>query len=117
MDHKYNFDVIVIGAGPAGSTAAYLLASKGFRVLILDKDTFPRDKLCGGLLTCKTIKLLEGTFRITVDVLKSKHIITCSSIKYRVVSSTGSSFTSQLAYPFHFVQRTVYDSFWLKMAC
>ena len=117
MDHKYSFDVIVIGAGPAGSTAAYLLASKGFRVLILDKDTFPRDKLCGGLLTWKTVKLLEGTFRITVDFLKSKQIITCSSIKYRVVSSTGSSFTSQLAYPFHFVQRTVYDSFWLKMAC
>ncbi|MGB9436565.1 MAG: geranylgeranyl reductase family protein [Desulfobacterales bacterium] len=117
MDHKYNFDVIVIGAGPAGSTAAYLLASKGFRVLILDKNTFPRDKLCGGLLTCKTVKLLESTFRITVDVLKSKQIITCSSIKYRVVSSTGSSFTSQLEYPFHFVQRTVYDSFWLKMAC
>ena len=117
MMHKYSFDVIVIGAGPAGSTAAYLLASKGFRVLILDKDTFPRDKLCGGLLTWKTVKLLESTFQITIDILKSKQIITCSSIKYRVVSSTGSSFNSQLAYPFHFVQRTAYDSFWLKMAC
>ncbi|MGD8446891.1 MAG: FAD-dependent oxidoreductase, partial [Desulfobacterales bacterium] len=40
MNDKYRFDVIVIGAGPAGSTAAYLLASHGYRVLILDKSTF-----------------------------------------------------------------------------
>jgi len=117
MNQKYSFDAIVIGAGPAGSTAAYLLASKGLRVLILDKDTFPRDKLCGGLLTWKTVKLLESTFQITIDFLKSEQIITCSSNKYRVVSSVGSSFNSQLDYPFHFVQRTAYDSFWLNLAC
>ena len=111
------FDAIVIGAGPAGSTAAYLLASKGFRVLILDKETFPREKLCGGLLTWKTIKLLESTFQTNIDFLKSKQIITCSHNRYRVVSSTGTSFESQLDYPFHFVQRTAYDSFWLQLAC
>ncbi len=117
MNHKYNFDAIVIGAGPAGSTAAYLLASKGLKVLILDKDTFPRGKLCGGLLTWKTVKLLESIFQTTIDFLKSKLIITFSSINYRVVSSTGTSFKSQLDYPFHFVQRIAYDSFWLKLAC
>jgi len=117
MNHKYSFDAIVIGAGPAGSTAAYLMASKGFRVLILDKSVFPREKLCGGLLTWKTVKLLENIFQTTIDFLKSKQIITCSSIKYRVVSSTGTSFKSQLDYPFHFVRRTTYDAFWLKLAC
>ena len=117
MNHKYSFDAIVIGAGPAGSTAAYLLASKGFRVLILDKSTFPRDKLCGGLLTWKTVELLENLFQTSIDFLKSKQIITYSSTSYRVVGSTGTSFKSQLGFPFHFVQRTAYDSFWLKMAC
>jgi geranylgeranyl reductase family protein len=117
MNPKYSFDAIVIGAGPAGSTAAYLLASRGFRVLILDKSAFPREKLCGGLLTWKTVKLLESIFQTTIDFLKSELIISCSSIKYRVVSSTGTSFKSQLDYPFHFVQRTAYDSFWLKLAC
>ena len=117
MKHKHIFDAIVIGAGPAGSTAAYLLASKGFKVLILDKDTFPREKLCGGLLTWKTVKLLESIFQTNIDFLKSKQIITCSNINYRVVSSTGTSFKSQLDYPFHFVQRTAYDSFWLQLAC
>jgi len=117
MNPKYSFDAIVIGAGPAGSTTAYLLASRGFRVLILDKSAFPRKKLCGGLLTWKTVKLLESIFQTTIDFLKSELIITCSSIKYRVVSSSGTSFKSQLDFPFHFVQRTAYDSFWLKLAC
>jgi len=117
MNHKYSFDTIVIGAGPAGSTAAYLLASKGFKVLILDKSTFPRNKLCGGLLTWKTVKLLESIFQTNIDYLKSKQTITCSSLKSRVVSSTGMSIKGQLDHPFHFVQRDAYDFFWLKMAC
>ncbi len=44
-------DVIVVGAGPAGSTAAKNLAMKGFSVLLLDKAKFPRHKACGGGLT------------------------------------------------------------------
>ena len=45
------FDAIVIGAGPAGSTAARKLALAGARVLLLDKASFPREKPCGGGLT------------------------------------------------------------------
>jgi flavin-dependent dehydrogenase len=73
------FDVIVIGAGPAGSTAAYLLALNGFKVLIIDKAIFPRDKLCGGLLTLKSIKLLEDIFSTSVEFLKSRRVITYQS--------------------------------------
>ena len=43
-----NYDVIVVGAGPAGSTAAKFLSEKGMKVLLIDKDKFPRDKPCGG---------------------------------------------------------------------
>jgi len=45
------YDAIVLGAGPAGSTAARHLARSGARVLLLDKATFPRDKPCGGGVT------------------------------------------------------------------
>ena len=96
MNGKHRYNVIIIGAGPAGSTAAYLLASHGYRVLILDKSTFPRGKLCGGLLTWKTVKLLESIFQTTTDFLKSIQVITCSTLKYRVVSNTGTSFKSRL---------------------
>jgi len=74
MTPENRFDVIVIGAGPAGSTAADLLAKKGFKVLILDKKAFPRDKLCGGLITWKTVKVLENIFQTSPDFLKSNRI-------------------------------------------
>lgn len=43
-------DIAVIGAGPAGSTAAYYLASAGLDVALIDRSAFPRDKVCGDLL-------------------------------------------------------------------
>jgi len=52
------FDVAIVGAGPAGSTTAYRLASLGARVLLLDKVRFPRDKPCGGGLTFRAVKEL-----------------------------------------------------------
>ncbi len=42
------YDVVIVGAGPAGSTAAKTLREKGVSVLLLDKASFPRDKTCGG---------------------------------------------------------------------
>jgi geranylgeranyl reductase family protein len=52
------FDVVVAGCGPAGNTAAYRLASGGVRVLMIDKETIPRHKVCGGGLSRKTIEEL-----------------------------------------------------------
>ena len=52
------FDVLVVGAGPAGSTAAYRLATRGARVLLADKARFPRDKPCGGGLTMRAVRQL-----------------------------------------------------------
>jgi geranylgeranyl reductase family protein len=52
------FDAIVVGAGPAGSTTAYRLASAGAKVLLLDKARFPRDKPCGGGLTIRAVRQL-----------------------------------------------------------
>lgn len=56
------FDAVVIGAGPAGSYLARTIAANGGKVALVDRSVFPRDKLCGGFLTDKTIKLLEVTF-------------------------------------------------------
>jgi geranylgeranyl reductase family protein len=51
-------DVIVVGAGPAGSTAAYHLATAGLDVLLLEKTSFPREKVCGDGLTPRAVKAL-----------------------------------------------------------
>ena len=48
-------DVIVVGAGPGGSAAAYHLARHGVRVLLLEKSEFPREKVCGDGLTPRSV--------------------------------------------------------------
>lgn len=52
------WDAIVIGAGPAGSVTARQLAAKNFKVLLVDKSAFPRDKVCGCCLSRRTLGLL-----------------------------------------------------------
>ncbi len=52
-------DVVIIGAGPAGSSAAYWLARRGFDVQLLDKSEFPRDKTCGDAIAPRSLAALD----------------------------------------------------------
>ncbi len=54
-----SYDVVISGAGPAGCSSALFLAQKGYRVLLLDKATFPREKVCGDGITAASSTLLE----------------------------------------------------------
>jgi geranylgeranyl reductase family protein len=54
------FDVVVAGAGPAGSVAALVLARAGARVALADKAAFPRDKACGDLVGPRGVQVLAG---------------------------------------------------------
>ncbi|HEU0184718.1 MAG TPA: NAD(P)/FAD-dependent oxidoreductase [Blastocatellia bacterium] len=53
------YDVIVIGAGPAGSTVSALLARAGLRVLLLEKSRFPREKVCGEFITPDCLNVFD----------------------------------------------------------
>ena len=53
------YDLIVIGAGPGGSSAAILAARKGARVLLLERGAFPRHKVCGEFVSAESLDLLE----------------------------------------------------------
>ncbi len=55
MIYGMKYDVVVVGAGPSGSTAAKTLAEHGVKVLLVDKEKFPRDKTCGGGLPLRTL--------------------------------------------------------------
>src|SRR5574342_53883 len=66
-NHYLETDVIIVGSGPAGSAAAYTLASNGLSTLILEKANLPRYKTCGGGLTYRAIKLLPVDIKEIID--------------------------------------------------
>jgi menaquinone-9 beta-reductase len=53
------WDALVVGAGPAGSAAAAVLASRGARVLLVEKDRFPRSKVCGEFLSAEALASID----------------------------------------------------------
>ena len=61
------YDVIVVGAGPAGSTAAREAAATGASVLMLDRTEFPRDKPCGGGVNVRAARLLPFSLEPVVE--------------------------------------------------
>ena len=85
------FDVIVIGAGPGGSTAARFLAMSGLDVCLIDKDEFPRDKPCGGgfsrsiiddfsYLKSRTAEFLKGIAKVGVLHSPNRQIVLEGSV-------------------------------------
>jgi geranylgeranyl reductase family protein len=78
------FDAIVVGAGPAGSTAAYRLARAEARVLLLDKARFPRDKPCGGGLTLRAVRQLPEGLDIEPVV---EHVVDRMELRLRYGAS------------------------------
>jgi len=73
-------EVAIIGAGPGGATLGALLASHGVDVALFDRDTFPRDKLCGEFLSYDALPILE---RLGVDLRLAPYIDRCRVVARR----------------------------------
>lgn len=70
-----DYDVVIIGAGPAGCAAAYDLCANQRQVLLLDKNEFPREKACAGGLTPKTLKALRYSVAPVVKRICSQMVV------------------------------------------
>src|ERR1700704_2114621 len=82
------FDVIICGAGPAGSTCALALVDSGLRVAVLEKSSFPRDKTCGDAIAAYVPKVLatldSSLTRSLEDFTEKINVNTC-----RLVAPNG----------------------------
>ncbi len=75
LTHKNQWDVAVIGAGPAGSVTARHIAAAGWRVILLDKSEYPgKDAVCGGMITTKDVEI----FNIDPSLIEKK-LVRCDS--------------------------------------
>lgn len=110
------YDCIIIGGGPAGATAAHTLGSRGNTVLLIDKAEFPRKKLCGGLITWKTVQLLEREFGISLTELQAQDYIDFSTPEYEVFFEGGTVKQGQSDRPYHFADRQRYDNYLFQAA-
>jgi menaquinone-9 beta-reductase len=109
-------DAIIIGAGPAGATAATILAQRGANVLVLDKAVFPRDKLCAGLLTWKSVDVLDRVYGETAQSLLERGVFNAASTGYRIRFREKTLAHGDMFYPFHFTKRRVFDKHLLDLA-
>ena len=96
-----------MGSGPSGTTLGYLLSDVGLDVLVIDRTTFPRSKLCAGAITWKTRKLVEHIFKISFDQYFSIKNI---SRNYSVYEKWRLKTCQKSPQPFDFIDRKEYDS-------
>ncbi len=86
------FDVAIIGAGPAGSAAAISLARRGYSVALIDKEQFPREKLCGDFINPSNWPMLEQ-FEVTRQLFMQDHEIVTV---FRITADSGAAAEAEL---------------------
>ena len=103
------FDCIIVGAGPAGSSAGYHLAKQGHSVLLLDKASFPRTKSCGGGISPAVGEWFDFDFAPVVQNYVSQ-------VKYTFKMGDPAEVQLKGVSPMWMVQREQFDNFLLEQA-
>jgi geranylgeranyl reductase family protein len=104
----FDYDVIVVGAGPGGSTAARFCAQVGLKTLLIEKEKMPRYKACGGCLSLKAVKLLGLDLNPVLETMIHKVKFT-----YRLKDSFSIEWKQPIAF---MVMRDRFDQFLVKQA-
>ena len=108
---KYNFDVIIIGGGPAGSVAGINLARSGLRTAIIERKNFPRDTLCGEFLSVEVINYLKES-----DLYKKFMSLNPNLINSLFIGTGHRVIEKKLPFTAHSIKRSIFDNFLLNEA-
>lgn len=104
-----DYDVVIIGAGPAGSACALALKDAGLKVAMLDKQSFPRDKVCGDAIPGRAIKTLRSIDPAFEDDFK-KFADKCET-KKTTLYYKGRELTFQWVRPAYTCTRMAFDNY------
>jgi geranylgeranyl reductase family protein len=103
MNNNYQYDVIIVGAGPAGSVLAYELAKKNVSVLVLEKNKMPYLKVCAGGITVRAASLLPSDI---TNIIEGE--ICGARLSYKKVFRKVRTYDKPIIY---MVMRDKFDSF------
>lgn len=98
-----NYDVVILGGGPAGIAAATILSGAGVSTALIEKNIYPREKTCAGILTQKAISFLEENFSLH----KIEQSFSSNQVTAMYQRNNMGQFKVQL--PFFLVQRQIFD--------
>ena len=101
MERRSTYDVVVVGAGPAGSSAAYELARQGVSVALVEKASMPRYKTCGGGIVLRALKLVP--FNVSEAIERE------CTVAELTLADAGLHFSVERAYPL--VSMTMRENF------
>ena len=108
----YNFEVAIVGGGPAGSSAAINLAKKGFDVCLFEKKVFPRETVCGEFLSKEVIENLRE-----LNLFEKFQSLNPNKINsFRFINNNGDDIFSSLDFQAYSLKRSTFDNFLLQQA-
>jgi flavin-dependent dehydrogenase len=106
-----NYDVVIIGGGPAGSVAGIILSRAGLKVAVVERKSFPRETLCGEFLSfevtenLKELNLFESFLKLMPNKISSFQLVT-----------TKKTYNSDLPFTGYSIKRSIFDEFLIKEA-
>ncbi|MEW6668785.1 MAG: NAD(P)/FAD-dependent oxidoreductase [Thermodesulfobacteriota bacterium] len=109
---RYDYDVIVVGAGPAGSATALYSAERGLRVLLLDRRQFPREKICGDGLSRDCFSHLRR-LGVLDEVERSVHADIRTAL---LVAPNGKGIYLEIPAPLYVCRRRIFDDILFRAA-